>query len=502
MRKFQQMINISKSRFLSGCQCEKKLFFDIYRKDLKPPIPEAKQAVFDTGHAIGALAQKLYPGGRDANEGIDRDWKTSIKRTKQWLTEGIQTIYEATFSIPGGFAALDILHHQNGERWAIEVKSSGSIKPYYITDASFQYFVMKQAGYTPDKIFLMYIDKSFTKNGEIDPEGLFKLEDITQQVIDNQPVIEAKHALLLSMLSSENEPSRDIGKHCKDPFECDYMHHCWNHLPNNNILEVYSHKEKGWELYQQGIHAITDIPEDAFNNARQLVQIKGIKSNTLQIDYQSIKEFMSSFTAPLYFFDFETINPTLPVLDGTHPFQQVPFQYSLHITDLKGQIVEHREFLAEPEDFHSSSKIDPRRKLLDQLKRDISAGGTIIAYYSSFEVSRLNELAEAFPEDREFIESLIGRMKDLLVPFKSGWYFDPIMKGDNSIKTVLPAIDSCYSYKDLEITNGSDASSIFLSMALKQYLGDKEKIKNAFLEYCKRDSEGMVVIYKHLMSLL
>ncbi|MBM3455260.1 MAG: DUF2779 domain-containing protein [Bacteroidetes bacterium] len=495
------MLNLSKSRFLSGCQCEKKLFFDIYRKDLKPPTTEAKQAVFDTGHVVGALAQKLYPGGKDVNEGVNKDWQIAINRTKEWLDQGIQTIYEATFSSAGGFAAVDILHHQNGERWAIEVKSSGSIKPHYITDASFQYFVMKQSGYTPGKVFLMYVDKSFIKNGEIVPEGLFTLEEITQQVVENQAAIEAKHTLLLAMLSSKDEPIREIGKHCEEPFECDYMRHCCSHLPDNNVLEIYSHRGKGWELYQQGIHSITDIPEDAFTNARQQVQITGTKSNALQIDHQSIKEFMSSFSAPLYFFDFETINPTLPVLDGTSPFQQVPFQYSLHITDLKGEILDHREFLAEPEDFYSTGAIDPRRKLIDQLKKDIPADGTIVVYYAGFEVPRLKELAEAFPEEREFIESLIGRVKDLLIPFKAGWYFDPKMKGGNSIKIVLPAIDPNYSYKDLEITNGSDASNIFLSMTLSQFSGDKEKTKKAFLEYCKRDSEGMVVIYRHLISL-
>jgi hypothetical protein len=495
------MNSISKSRFLSGCQCEKKLFFDAYRKDLKPPTSEAKQAVFDTGHTVGGLAQQVYPGGKDANEDINGNWNIAINRTKQWLTEGIQTIYEATFSIPGGFAALDILHHQNGERWAIEVKSSGSIKDYYITDASYQYHVMKQAGFTPDKMFLMYIDKDYIKKGEIDPQHLFKLEDITEKVIENQDAVEQKHSQLLTMLNVKVEPTCEIGKHCEEPFECDYMQHCWSHLPDNNVLEIYSHRGKGWDLYQKGIHSITDIPEDTFTNARQQVQITGTKSNALQIDHQSIKEFMSSFSAPLYFFDFETINPTLPVLDGTNPFQQVPFQYSLHITDIEGQITNHREFLARPEDFNDKGAVDPRRKLLDQLKKDIPSKGTIIAYYASFEISRLKELAEAFPEEKEYIDSLIARVVDLLDPFKAGWYFAPSMKGSNSIKSVLPAIDPNYSYKDLEITNGTDASGIYLSMIKNQFTGDYELTRKNLLEYCKRDSEGMVVIYKHLKKL-
>jgi hypothetical protein len=493
---------LSKSRFLSGSQCEKKLFFDIYRKDLKPQVTEAKQAVFDTGHAIGALAQQLFPGGKDANEGINGDWGLAIERTKTWLKEEVATIYEATFSIEGGFAALDILHHQNGERWAIEVKSSGEIKDYYIIDASYQYFVMKKAGFAPDKVFLMHIDKAYRKNGQIEPEKLFKLEEITQEVIENQDAIEKKQALLLSMLALKDEPSTGIGKHCGDPFDCDYKHHCWAHLPENSVLDIFRAGQKGWRLYEEGIHAINDVEDNFFNNPRQIVQIKGTKSNEVQINKESIKKFLESFTAPLYFFDFETINPTLPVLNGTSPFQQVPFQYSLHITDIDGVILEHREFLAEPIDFNTPCATDPRLKLINQLKRDFASTGTIIAYYSSFEVSRFRELAEAFPEESAFLESLIERVEDLLVPFKSGWYFDPKMGGSDSIKSVLPAIDPNYSYNELNIKNGSDASNIFLSMALNEFTGDQESTLKDLLSYCKRDSEGMVVIYKHLKSIV
>ena len=495
------MKSLSKSRFISGCQCEKKLFFDTYRRDLKPPTPEAKQAVFDTGHTVGTLAQKLYPDGRDANDGINGNWKIAINRTKEWLAAGVDTIYEATFSIPGGFAALDILHHQNGERWAIEVKSSGSIKDYYLTDASYQYYVMKQAGFTPNKMFLMYIDKDYSKNGEIDPKKLFKLQDITETVIENQEAVEKKQSLLLKMLESQVEPNCEIGRHCDEPFECDYKHHCWAHLPENSVFDIYLAGEKAWGLYREGIYSFTDSPENLFNSPRQQVQLIGTINNEVQVDYEKLKEFLSSFTGPLYFFDFETINPTLPVLNGSNPFQQVPFQYSLHITDINGQITEHREFLADPVDFSGNDSLDPRRKLLDQLKRDIPLNGTIIAYYASFEISRLKELAEAFPEEKEFIESLIARVVDLLVPFKAGWYYAPSMKGSNSIKSVLPAIDPSYSYKDLEVTNGTDASNIYLSMAKGDFTGDYEKTRKNLLAYCKRDSEGMVVIYRHIKSL-
>jgi len=495
------MISLSKSRFLSGNQCEKKLFYDVNRRELKPATSADQQAIFDKGHEVGALAQKLYPGGRDANEGVDSNWDIAVRRTSQWLKEGVTTIYEASFSIPGGFAALDILHHSNGERWAIEVKSSSEVKDYHLTDASYQYFVMKHAGITPTRIFIMHVDKDYIKNGNIELDKLFKLVDVTDTVIQNQEEIEIKQNLLLNVLKEKDEPNKDIGQYCNKPFKCDYKYHCWSHLPEGNVFDVFMAKEKGWKLYQEGIYTITDIPDNHFKSKRQQVQIEGFKSNTRLIDCDKIKAFITPLSSPLCFFDFETINSTLPILDRSRPFQQVPFQYSLHITDINGKIIEHHEFLAESDDFTKPGAIDPRRKLLDQLKKDIPKDGSIIVYYSSFEISRLEELAEDFPEERDFIDSLIQRIVDLIIPFKSGWYFDPKMGGSNSIKSVLPAIDPEYSYKDLEITNGSDASSIFLDLVLKRFSGDLMKTRSNLFEYCKRDSEGMVVIYRHLKTL-
>jgi hypothetical protein len=496
------MPTLSKSRFVSGNQCEKKLYFDVFRKELRPPVSEQQKALFDTGHHIGALAQKYFPGGMDATENMNQDWNIAIERTRQWITDGVNTIYEATFSIPGGFAALDILHHKNGERWAIEVKSSTSVKDYHLTDISFQYFVIKQAGFTLDKIFLMHINNKYVKQGEIDPAQLFHLEDITEKVLSNQVHVQQKHIALIQMLEAGIEPKVDIGKHCSSPFSCDYIHHCWANLPENNIFNLNNARGKDWELYEQGIYSLNDVPEGFALNHRQELQVNGIKHNSQYVDKDKLKNFLKPIEEPIYFFDFETINPALPVLNGTRPFEQIPFQYSLHITDIVGNIIGHKEFLAKPEDFSDQTQADPRLQLIRQLKNDIGFKGSIIAYNSSFEISRLKELALSFPKEKEFIDSLILRFVDLLIPFKSGWYYKPEMGASASIKSVLPAIAPEFSYSDLEIGNGGLASNTFLAMIENIFEGDRNLTTQHLLTYCERDTEGMVVIYRHLQELI
>ncbi|WP_396160926.1 DUF2779 domain-containing protein [Flavobacterium sp.] len=490
---------ISKSRFVSGIQCSKKLYFDIYRKDLKPEISEQQELLFSTGHEIGELAQSAFPNGKDASPENYYDFSKSIQDTKDWIDSDLKTIYEAAFSSNGVLAALDILHHTENERWAIEVKSSSEVKKYHLTDASLQYWVMNKSGFKPDKFFLMHINTAYIKDGDINPKELFTLADITNEVIGNQLWVEENLENLKNILSTEIEPVVEIGKHCGSPFECDYKHHCWKHIPEQSVFSLYNPRGLDWKLYEQGIFKIIDIPETVSLNHRQNLQVSGQKIAHSHIDKTSISEFLSNWEFPLYFFDFETIFPALPVLNGTRPFQQVPFQYSLHILEQCGDNYTHKEFLAEPKDFNEIS-IDPRKKLIEQMKLDFGEIGSIVAYNATFEISRLKELAIAFPEDRDFIENIINRFVDLLIPFRNAWFYHPEMGGSASIKAVLPAIAPEFNYKDLEISNGGDASNIFLRMINNKFIGDEIFTRESLKKYCERDTLGMVIIWEELIK--
>ena len=497
-KKQKTMRNISKSKFLSGVQCEKKLFFDTHRRELKPPVSPEQQASFDVGHKVGFLAQAYFPGGMDATPEVAGQYKVPIANTMLWLNEGVQTIYEATFSANGVFAALDILHHHNGERWAIEVKSSTGVKDYHITDASLQYYAMSQAGFAPDRFFLMHINNTYVKNGEIDPKEFFVLEELTERVLSNQPWVEKRVNELRDMLEG-NEPKVEIGPHCGSPFSCDYKGHCWSHIPDNSVFDLYNSRGREWNYYNNGIVDLRDIPDlDALGH-RQRLQVEGSLHGQRYIDEEQLQDFSQNFQFPLYFFDFETIFTGLPVLDGTRPYQQVPFQYSLHILSEDGTM-EHREFLASAVDFNSSTALDPRQQLIQQLRNDIGPTGSIVAYNASFEKSVLNGLGEAFPTDAEFLSGLNQRFVDLLVPFQGGWYYLPEMGASASIKSVLPAIAPEFSYDDLVIGNGGDASAIFHSMITGDFDGDEAETRRHLLAYCERDTLGMVIVWKEVFG--
>lgn len=496
-------ISLSKSRFLSGSQCEKRLYYDIFRKELKPPVSEAQQQLFSTGHQVGRLAQNRFASGIDVSPADIKDFGGWLSNTQKALENGVQTIYEAAFAENGMFVALDILHNNNGERLAIEVKSSASVKDYHLLDCAFQYMVMERVGVRPDRFILLHIDSDYVLQGAIDEHKLLKESDITDQILALQPIIAERMVELQKMLHTGSEPDRDIGPHCESPFACEYKHHCWKHVPEKNIFDLPRfNKQKAWDLYEQGIIDIHDLPEDFALTENQQRSVNSLRTGEPHINHEAISGFLDSLVYPLSFFDFETIGSTIPMLQGTSPFQQIPFQYSMHIVRQAGAPLEHREFLGDESHYRFGSAVDPLEQLIISMRTHFPESGTILAYNMGFEKGVLSMLEKMYPHHAEYLTSLKLRFKDLLDVFSKGWYHLPGMYSSASIKVVLPLLAPEMDYENLEVGNGMEASNGFQRLIDGSLQGDMQLFKQNLLAYCKQDTEGMVVIWEKLKELV
>ena len=180
----------------------------------------------------------------------------------------------------------------------------------------------------------------------------------------------------------------------------------------------------------------------------------------------------------------------MPLFDRTRPYQQIPFQYSLHLQD--GDEIKHFEFLAE------TDGTDPRISFIKQFILDCGSEGDILVYNISFEQNIIEELIQAFPDYLVPLEGIIKRLKDLMTPFQKGWYYTPQLKGSHSIKQVLPALVPELSYKKLSINEGGIASSTFAAMANGSFDGDFKQTRKDLLQYCKMDTYAMVEILRVL----
>lgn len=475
------MITISKSKYLAGLQCPKLLWHHFNAKEKIPAPDAAAQALFDQGHDVGEWAKKLYPSGVEVE--WEKGFTYTLQRTKE-LISSRSTIFEGSFIAPHAYARADILVPVGEAAWdLIEVKSSSEVKEEHIEDVAFQLHTLEKNGVVVRRAHIMHIDNEYVRQGEIDPAKLLFLQDVTEAATLKLSEIPGRIEEMVAVITG-GMPETPIGPHCTKPYRCGLIGQCWAHLPENNVTELYYNN--GFTLLGEGVLRIADVPCDRLS-AKQLIQQRAILTGRPKIAEERIKKWLSDLEYPLYLLDFETVAPAIPLWDGTRPYQQVPFQFSLHIIKKPGDTPEHVEFLWE-------STTDPRPALIKAL-RAIGPTGTILAYSMGFERRVLRELAASHPEQETFLLGIESRLDDLIIPFREFWYYHPAQHGSCSIKAVLPALTGS-GYEELHIQKGDEAGREWLRAV--RGAKDAEDVFRSLREYCGLDTLAMVKILQKI----
>ena len=483
---------LSKSSFIKGLQCEKHLYLYKYHYDEMDKLSEMQKAIFKRGSNVGVLAQRLCPGGVVAAQGDPPNYDAALKRTKELINSDAQVIYEAAFMFNEVLSIADIVVIEKGGMKVYEVKSSTSISETYLNDAALQYYVISSLGIRVKDFSIIYINNQYVRNGDLNLQELFITESVLELILPLQKSVKQNVDRFKKLLLRKKMPDIDIGEHCHNPYTCGFYDYCRKHIPEDSIFDFSGmHLSKKYELYSNGIINLQDVPEDYPLNKNNEIQLDVFRSGKPLIDNKAIKSFLSDLNYPLYFMDFETFQPAVPLFDNSKPYQQIPFQYSVFLKRNKNNEAEHFEFLAE-------SGSDPRKKFIESLLRVIKGKGDVLVYNKTFEITRLNEIARDFPGYTDEIEKLISRIKDLMIPFQKKYYYAPEMKGSYSIKAVLPALVPELSYDELEINEGGLASVAYESLHTQTDLMFIAEIKQQLLEYCKMDTLGMVRLLEKL----
>jgi len=482
---------LSKSRYLNGLKCPKLLWLSANEPERISEPGTSTQYLFDQGHLVGELAKKIFPEGFNVPF---EDFAVNIAMTKK-LLEQRKPLFEAGVFSNRIYSRIDILGPINEDEWEIiEVKSSTSVKEVNLHDVSFQKLCCDKAGLRIRSCKLAYINTRYVKNGEIDPKELFILEDISTQVEEVSEGIEERILNQLEVLSNKVCPEVTIGKHCLAPYECPLRVECWEFLPENSIFDLRGGEAKQFSLYEQGIISIKDIPNDIPLSRQQQIQRECVITGTTHVEKEKIRQFLDMLKYPLYYLDFETMGPAIPIYDGVRPYQTIPFQFSLHIVENDKSESVHHSFLADGIE-------DPRPQLLHELQRLLGSQGSIIAYNSGFEEGVLKELVKAFPEYSDWLEGILVRIVDLLFPFSNFHYYHASQKDTASLKKVLPAITG-KGYEEMNIGAGMDASIAYERItsgnATEQEIA---RVRLDLIKYCKLDTEGMIWIVDKLRMM-
>ncbi len=485
-------MRISKSKFVAGCQCPKRLYLQVHQPELAAEPDAASEAVMEQGREVGLLARRLFPGGVEVCEhSLDQ----AIRTTRELVANPeIPALFEAAFERDGVVVRVDVLHRRRDGRWRlVEVKSGTDVKEdaFHLEDVAIQHRVLSRSGLDVASACLAHINRDYVfQGGSIDVRRFFRVRNLSRRIEKLQHDLTFRLRAFFSILNQPKAPDLPTGKHCTAPVRCEFFDQCNPPRPDDHVGYIPRIQASAVEeLEKAGVRSIHDIPDDFPLTERQRRAATCVQTGEPWFSPE-LNEVLSGLKYPLYFMDFETVNPAIPRFAGMQPYDQLPFQWSVHVQRQPGAEPEHYEFLA-------TDTTDPRREFIASLLGVLGESGSIVVY-SNFESQRLSKLAAWLPEFEGRIKKIQSRLWDLLTVVRKHVYH-PKFAGSYSIKNVLPALVPNMTYEGMEVADGTDAGLAWESLVRESLdQSERERIKKALLDYCGQDTLAMVKLLDKL----
>lgn len=477
---------ISKSSYMAGLDCHRMLWQKLWDRDSAAPLDGMTELIFKFGNRFGVLAHSLFPGAVLIDVDIYR-LQRAVEDTKRAIDSGADVILEAAFCYEQCRVLSDVVKRQADGTWhLIEVKSSTEVKDEHYPDLAYQKWVMERSGYPVSRCSIIHADKDGVWP---DVPSIFNQVDVTEAVnVAVQEVGDSVAAMIpLAQPGSAAPEARPLfSKTCHD---CDFKNTvCWKEISEPTIYDVIDvRKIPG--LQAQDVFYVKDIPDDYALYKADRRNVDCMNSKGVDIDRDALRSMLGELEYPIHFLDFETVSVAVPLFDGNHPWEKLPFQYSIHIMEEDGE-VRHVEYLHE-------ENSDPAEALADRLATDIGDTGSVVVYHKTMESGVLNYLAERLPRHAAAMHSMNDRIWDLEVVFLKH-YRDWRFGSRSSIKVVLPVLVPELTYQDEEISDGGAASWGWIQMLESDDFIERQQKADALRSYCKLDTLAMVKLLEHV----
>ena len=464
-------MSLSKTNYILWRDCHKNAWLKIHKPDVyfAEPLSAFEQQIIETGNEVDLLARQLFSTAE----------------------------YQKKFEVDGYLAITDILSGEN----LYEVKATNDIdKKTHYHDLAFQYLVLKRAGSNVKSANLIHLNPEYIREGELELDKLFVIENVTEKIEEMAEEVLAEMKLAKEYLEGDEEP--------KGPCDCLYRGrsaHCTTFHYSNPDIPAYSihdiarigqSKKKLIELVDGNKFNLEDVPESMELSESQKNQIWTHLNDRTIVSRENIAEELDALTFPLYFLDYETFPAAIPRFEGFSPYNQIPFQYSLHV--LKSPDIEPEHF-----DFLYTEAGDPSESFVRSLQEHIGPTGNIVVWHKDFECGRNEELATRITASRTFFDNFKERVFDLETIFKKQHHVHKDYRGSSSIKKVLPVLVPSLKYDELEIKEGGSAAERWNELVTDSLSEEaKQNIISNLKKYCELDTYAMYAIWKALYSLI
>ncbi|MBA3663245.1 MAG: DUF2779 domain-containing protein [Bacteroidetes bacterium] len=443
---------------------------------------------FKRGHDIGFFAQQLFPGGRDVSKET-KNAGEAYDLTKKLLEENVQTIYEATFIYKGVLVMVDILNFENEIYTAYEVKSSIKISETYLRDSCLQYYVLKNSLANFNDLFLTTMNGDYVLEGNVDPKKLFKRRSVKKEAEKNLEYFDKKIEDAGLVLEMNAIPNISIGKHCFKPYQCDFFNTCWKDVVSaESVFNLpFINKDKLFEWHDSGVKTISGIDDTQIENQTHLKIKDSFISNLPVVHLDKIASILSSVKPPFAAIDMEIWAPALPQLQGTRPFQQIPFLFCMSDGNTNDC------FLAE----HVA---DTRKEFARELVERTKAYNTLLVYDKTMEELAIKGLKDVAPELAEDLEAVKNKFVDLFEIFRNLYYYHPAFKNNFSLKMISEVFNTGVTYTGIQ--SGLEAMNYFERLRNTEDPSEKSKTREELISYCLSDAQATLKLAEYLQNLI
>lgn len=487
-------ISLSKTKFTTGLQCHKLLWWTVHEPKSPELIPdEVLKSIFATGNKVGELAREhLGPGFLVEAAPWEKDRKVAL--TQGALAAGERRIFEASFEHGGVFAAVDALEVTPDGMRLMEVKSTTSLHPEHLPDIALQRWVMEGSGHPVMAAELVHLSSECRAP---DLSNLFARDDVTAQTAGLQAGIGPEVSAQLQMLAGPL-PEIEVGPQCTRPRKCAFYDRCWKDVPKHHVGTLSGIRAEGvLEFKAKGITTIDQIPENAKLSPRQATQRRAVIANAPIIDQKALHRELAAYdVGTIAFLDFETVNEAVPVWDGCKPFDQVPVQMSCHVQTQDSQVTHHAWIASGPE--------DPMPGCAKAVVDACRGADIVVVWSAQMERTCIKRLAVGAPALAKELEGVSARLVDMMDVAEAGIYH-PDFLGSYGLKPVVETLlPTEKSYSRLAVGEGMLAS---VRLRRLMFEGDsispaeRERMRAELLEYCGHDTVVMVELLKILRQI-
>lgn len=490
------MRHLSKSKIIAHRQCPKRLWLELHRPELRDD--SASETVFRIGNEVGEAAIRIYdPEGTGTC--IDREasgYAEALRQSAELLSRRRGPVFEAGLEEEGIVAFADVMlpavtqFDEAGWRM-LEVKSATSVKDYHREDLAIQVHLADRLGLPLASAAIAHIDNTFVYQGDGDYGGLFREVELLEEEDFPRFEVEGWIAEARETAGLDEEPQIPTGPQCSTPFACPFAAYCNRDLataeyPLGSLPHLSPARRTAIEAL--GITDLREVPDLLLTDTQNHVREVTVSGETW-FDAAGAAAALSGHGFPAWFLDFETVMLAVPRWKNTRPYQQIPFQYSLHRVEADGTM-HHEAFL-------DLSGADPTRSLAVALIEAVGSEGPVFVYNAGFEGRVLRELGQRFPDLARALAAIADRLVDLL-PIAKAHFYDPSQHGSWSLKAVLPAACPDLSYDALEgVADGEMAVEAYREAIAPGTTPERRaEIEAQLLAYCHLDTLAMVRLWE------